>query len=84
MRDAAGKQPGHAANEPRTPVFHVNNQPHDWRDGLTLADAVRVCAADGAAVATALNGRFVPRDARAVTPLVPGDAVLVFAAIVGG
>jgi sulfur carrier protein len=85
MPDAPGASVvGVAANEPRTPVFHVNSLPHVWRDGVTLADVVRDCAADAAAVATALNGRFVPRQARAVTPLVPGDTVLLFAAIVGG
>jgi sulfur carrier protein len=35
-------------------------------------------------VATAVNGAFVPRDARAQTRLSPGDIVLVFGAIVGG
>jgi sulfur carrier protein len=86
---AAGGGPGAgvvgvAANEPRTPVFHVNSQPQVWHEGVTLADVVRAAAGDGANVATALNGRFVPRAARALTPLVPGDAVLLFAAIVGG
>jgi sulfur carrier protein len=31
-----------------------------------------------------LNGRFVPRDARAGTPLSDGDVVLLFQPIVGG
>jgi sulfur carrier protein len=35
-------------------------------------------------VATALNGTFVPRTARASTVLAPGDTVLTFQAIVGG
>jgi len=75
---------GVAANEPRTALVHVNHQPQVWRSGMTLADAVRESGADAAAVATALNGRFVPSGARAATALVPGDAVLLFAAIVGG
>jgi sulfur carrier protein ThiS len=36
------------------------------------------------ACATAVNGHFVPREARAVTLLQPGDAVTTFRAIVGG
>jgi sulfur carrier protein len=35
-------------------------------------------------VATALNGRFVAREAREQTPLQDGDQVLLFKAIVGG
>jgi sulfur carrier protein len=75
---------GVAANEPRTALFHVNSQPQVWRAGVTLADAVREHGVDAASVATALNGRFVPRGARAAIHLAPGDAVLLFAAIVGG
>lgn len=36
------------------------------------------------AVATAVNGEFVPRSARAERLLQPGDAVLLFQPIVGG
>ncbi len=39
---------------------------------------------DPARCATAVNGRFVPRTARAATPLSEGDAVTTFQAIVGG
>jgi len=35
-------------------------------------------------VATAVNARFVPRDARATTPLHIGDVVVTFEAITGG
>ena len=75
---------GIAANEPPAPIFHVNSLPHVWRAGMTLADVVRDCADDGTAVATAINGRFVARDERPATAIVPGDAILLFAAIVGG
>jgi thiamine biosynthesis protein ThiS len=75
---------GIAANELRTPTFHVNSQPQVWRSGLTLVDVVRESAADEGTVATALNGRFVSRTERATTLVEPGDAVLLFAAIVGG
>lgn len=48
---------------------------HDW----VLAQGV---APD--AVATALNGQFVPRSLRATTALQTGDAILTFQPIVGG
>jgi sulfur carrier protein len=62
----------------------VNGEPHAWRLGLTLADLLAERGSDDAAVATAVNTRFVPRGARAQTPLAPDDHVLVFSAIVGG
>jgi thiamine biosynthesis protein ThiS len=81
LRDAVV---GIAANEPRTPTFHVNSQPQVWRAGLTLIDVVRDSGADESNVATALNGRFVSRAERGSIHVQPGDAVLLFAAIVGG
>lgn len=48
---------------------------HDW----VLAQGV---ASD--AVATALNGQFVPRNLRAQQPLTEGDTILTFQPIVGG
>ncbi|MET0382493.1 MAG: sulfur carrier protein ThiS [Burkholderiaceae bacterium] len=65
-------------------VVLVNGAEHAWRADITVAALVREVAADAAAVATALNGEFVPRHARDALRLAPGDAVLVFAAIVGG
>ena len=52
--------------------------------GLTLADLIERQGLDPAAVATALNGEFVPRERRAATRLGDGDTVLTFQAIVGG
>ena len=49
---------------------------------LFLADAV--LGKERNPVATAVNGHFVPREARADTPLWPGDALIAFHAIVGG
>ncbi len=66
------------------PVIHVNGVEHAWRAALTIADLLHQRRDDDANVATAVNGRFVPRHARATTPLAPGDALLVFGAIVGG
>jgi sulfur carrier protein len=63
----------------------VNGQPRDVPDDCTLhallVHEVRV-AAD--AVATAVNGEFVPREARAVHALHDGDAVTCFQPITGG
>ncbi len=62
----------------------VNGAPQAWRPALTLAELLRERADDDDRVATAVNGAFVPRTARAATALAAGDAVLVFGAIVGG
>jgi sulfur carrier protein len=62
----------------------VNGEPHAWRLGLTVADVLAERGSDDDAVATAVNTRFVPRPARAETPLWPDDRVVVFSAIVGG
>ncbi|WP_431263908.1 sulfur carrier protein ThiS [Roseateles chitinivorans] len=52
--------------------------------GATLAQLLELERREAAAVATALNGRFVPRAARADTALNDGDVVLFFQPIVGG
>ena len=62
----------------------VNGTPHPWRLGLTVADVLAERDTDGAGVATAVNGSFVPRDERAETPLWPDDTLIAFSAIVGG
>jgi sulfur carrier protein len=62
----------------------VNGEPRAWRLGLTVADVLAERGDDGQAVATAVNTRFVPRGARADTPLWPDDRLVVFSAIVGG
>lgn len=50
----------------------------------TLAAWVQAQGLAADAVATALNGQFVPRTQRAATPLRAGDAILTFQPIVGG
>jgi sulfur carrier protein len=62
----------------------VNGANHPWRLGITVADILQERAVDEEAVATAVNTRFVPRSARAETPLWPDDRLVVFSAIVGG
>jgi len=70
--------------ETRAASVLVNGEPHAWRLGLTVADLVADRGSEGDSVATAVNTRFVPRSARADTPLWPDDRVVIFSAIVGG
>lgn len=50
----------------------------------TLAQLCAELGLDGPRVATALNGDFVARDARAESPLNEGDAVEILAPMQGG
>lgn len=50
----------------------------------TLADLIVETGVEAAAVATALNGQFVPCAARASTPLTPGAKVELLAPMQGG
>lgn len=52
--------------------------------GATLAQLLEQEHREPGAVATALNGLFIARDARARTTLRDGDLVLFFQPIVGG
>lgn len=52
--------------------------------GKTLADLIDEMGFDGASVATALNGTFVPRGARASTALIEGARVEVLSPMQGG
>ena len=67
-----------------TTSVRVNGAPHPWRLGLTVADVIGERDIDDAAVATAVNGHFVPRPERLETPLWPDDRLVAFGAIVGG
>jgi len=53
-------------------------------EGLTLAQLLDEQGLEADAVATAVNGAFVPRALRSSTVLHPHDTVLTFQAIVGG
>ena len=61
----------------------VNGAPQSTT-ATTLHDWVRAHGVTSDAVATALNGQFVPRSLRATTALQAGDAILTFQPIVGG
>ncbi len=63
--------------------LELNGKPHDT-EAATLAELVAETGADGAAVATAHNGKFVPRNVRAETALMPGDRIEVLSPMQGG
>ena len=62
----------------------LNGEPRQLQSGATLADLVASIGEQPLALATAVNGEFVPRDARAQTLLREGDAVFTFQPITGG
>jgi sulfur carrier protein len=62
----------------------VNGDPREVPPGTTLADLIASLDAPPQALATAVNGEFVARDARPVHVLRDGDAVFTFQPITGG
>jgi sulfur carrier protein len=62
----------------------LNGEPLQLELGATLADLVASLHQPPQALATAVNGEFVPRDARAQVQLRDGDAVFTFQPITGG
>ena len=62
----------------------VNGDARQMPVGSTLADVFQAENLPALSFATALNGDFVARGARAATALTDGDAVFTFQAITGG
>jgi sulfur carrier protein len=62
----------------------VNGEPRSVDDTTTLADLVAALGQAPTALATAVNGDFVPRAERATVRLRDGDAVFTFQPITGG
>ena len=62
----------------------LNGEPRALEDNATLADLVAALGQSPQALATAVNGEFVPRAARAGVQLREGDAVFTFQPITGG
>ena len=62
----------------------LNGEARQLPAGSTLADVLATSGQPAASFASAVNGAFVARDARATTPLADGDAVFTFQAITGG
>ena len=62
----------------------VNGEPRILEESATLADLVTALGQAPQALATAVNGEFVPRSARGALQLRDGDAVFTFQPIQGG
>ena len=62
----------------------LNGEPHDLRDGATIAEAVAELTDLASGVAAAVNGDVVPRGTWAATALRDGDQVEVVTAVQGG
>lgn len=62
----------------------VNGEPRTVPDSATLAELVNALGEAPQALATAVNGDFVPRHARDGVQLREGDAVFTFQPITGG
>jgi len=65
-------------------VIRLDGRPHAVPAGSTLAALVETLGHAPDAVATAVNGDFVPRGQRAAQQLRADDAVLFFQPITGG
>lgn len=74
----------HIAATDQPQQFLVNGQAQACAPGLNLADLLEQRGDAPEAVATALNGQFVPRRQREATQLQPGDSLTIFEAITGG
>jgi sulfur carrier protein len=62
----------------------INGEPRQIEAGHTLADLIASLGEVPQALATAVNGEFVPREARAQCVLREQDAVFTFQPITGG
>lgn len=67
-----------------TIAITLNGETRELTAGQTLADLIAQLDAPPQALATAVNGEFVSRDARADRQLNDGDAVFTFQPITGG
>jgi sulfur carrier protein len=62
----------------------LNGEPRSVAGDVTLADLLAELGQQPQSLATAVNGEFVPRSARATVQLHDGDAVFTFQPITGG
>jgi sulfur carrier protein len=67
-----------------TKQITLNGEPRSLAEDATLADLVAALGHAPQALATAVNGEFVPRNARGEMRLRDGDAVFTFQPITGG
>ena len=68
----------------RAKALTVNGESREVAAAATLAEALAALGYEGAIVATALNGEFVPERKRAATPLAEGDRIEIVAPRQGG
>jgi len=64
--------------------FRINGQTRPWREGLSVAAVLDEQGRAPHEVATALDGRFVPRARREETLIQPGDELTLIQPITGG
>ena len=64
--------------------FTVNGDARPWRPDLSVAAWLAEQGRAPHEVATALNGRFLPRVRREATRIQPGDALTLIQPITGG
>jgi sulfur carrier protein len=64
--------------------IHINGETRKLDDDITLAALIASLGQTPAALATAVNGNFVPRVHRPACRLQHGDAVTTFQPITGG
>ena len=64
--------------------IRLNGEARQLDDGTTLAALIASLGETPAALATAINGNFVPRTQRPACCLQHGDAVTTFQPITGG
>ena len=64
--------------------IHLNHEPRQVEDDSTLGELVESLGLTPAALATAVNGDFVPRTQRRECRLHDGDVVTTFQPITGG
>ena len=64
--------------------FTVNQEPRPWREDLSVAALLAEQGRAADAVATAINGVFVPRARREGTLIQPGDELTLIQPITGG
>jgi sulfur carrier protein len=67
-----------------TQQITLNGEPRHLEEDATLADLVAALGHAPQSLATAVNGEFVPRNARGDVRLRDGDAVFTFQPITGG
>jgi len=80
---ARQRDPQMQLHEPSPTRIRLNGEPFET-EARTLAELVTGQGFADSAVATAVNGEFVPRQARAATLLAEGDKVEIVAPRQGG